>query len=94
MKVSRLLWLLCFASAGLATAAQRQFAFERDNAIWVANLDGTNERKIANGIFPAISPDMPITRSGRRMENGSPSLCARMSGSLLRSRPMEAIFAL
>jgi len=57
MKVSRLLWLLCFASAGLATAAQRQFAFERDNAIWVANLDGTNERKIANGIFPAISPD-------------------------------------
>jgi TolB protein len=57
MKVSRLLWLLCFASAGLATAAPRQIAFERDNAIWVANLDGTNERKIANGIFPAISPD-------------------------------------
>jgi TolB protein len=57
MKFSRLLFLLCFASAGLATAAQRQIAFERDNGVWVANLDGTNERKVANGIFPAISPD-------------------------------------
>jgi TolB protein len=57
MKVSRLLFLLCFASAGLATAAQRQIAFERDNGVWVANLDGTNERKVANGIFPAISSD-------------------------------------
>jgi TolB protein len=57
MKVSRLLCLLWLASAALATAAQRQIAFERDNGIWVANLDGTSERKIANGIFPAISPD-------------------------------------
>jgi len=57
MRVSRLLWLLCFASAGFATAPQRQIAFERDNGVWVANLDGTNERKVANGIFPAISPD-------------------------------------
>ena len=28
---------------------------ERDQA--VANLDGTGEKKIADGIFPAISPD-------------------------------------
>ena len=32
-------------------------AFERNNAVYVANLDGTNEKKIADGIFPAISPD-------------------------------------
>ena len=49
-----------FALAALsATAfpADRQIAFERNNAVYVANLDGTNEKKIADGIFPAISPD-------------------------------------
>ncbi len=37
--------------------ASRKLAFERDNAVWIANLNGTGEKKIANGIFPAISPD-------------------------------------
>jgi TolB protein len=49
-----------FALASLsATAfpADRHIAFERNNAIYIANLDGTNEKKIADGIFPAISPD-------------------------------------
>ena len=35
----------------------RHMAFERDQAVWIANLDGTGEKKIAAGIFPAISPD-------------------------------------
>jgi TolB protein len=49
-----------FALAGLsATAfpADREIAFERNNAVYVANLDGTSEKKIADGIFPAISSD-------------------------------------
>ena len=49
-----------FALASLsATAfpADRQIAFERDQAVWIANLDGTGEKKVADGIFPAISPD-------------------------------------
>jgi hypothetical protein len=29
--------------------ADRHIAFERDNAIYVANLDGTNEKKIGTG---------------------------------------------
>jgi TolB protein len=40
-----------------AFPADRHMAFERNNAVYVANLDGTNEKKIADGIFPAISPD-------------------------------------
>jgi TolB protein len=32
-------------------------AFERHDAVWIANLDGTGEKKIADGTFPAISPD-------------------------------------
>ncbi len=49
-----------FALASLsATAfpADRQIAFERNGAAYIANLDGTAEKKIADGIFPAISPD-------------------------------------
>jgi TolB protein len=42
---------------GAAFPADRHMAFERNNAVYVANLDGTNEKKIADGIFPAISPD-------------------------------------
>jgi len=40
-----------------AFPAERHIAFERSNAVYVSNLDGTNEKKIADGIFPAISPD-------------------------------------
>ena len=40
-----------------AFPADRHVAFERNNSVYVANPDGTNEKKIADGIFPAISPD-------------------------------------
>jgi TolB protein len=40
-----------------AVLAERHIAFERNDAVYIANLDGTNEKKIADGIFPAISPD-------------------------------------
>ena len=36
-----------------AAATERHLAFERDNAIYVANLDGSGEKKIASGTFPA-----------------------------------------
>jgi TolB protein len=40
-----------------AFAADRHIAFERDNAVYIANPDGTNEKKVADGILSAISPD-------------------------------------
>lgn len=40
-----------------AFASTRIIAFERDNTIWIANMDGTGEKKIANGNLPEISPD-------------------------------------
>jgi hypothetical protein len=49
-----------FALAGFSATAfpgDQHIAFERNNAVYVANLDRTNEKKIADGIFPAISPD-------------------------------------
>ena len=52
-----LVLLALLASAIFAGAAERHIAFERSDAIYVANLDGTDEKKIAEGIFPALSPD-------------------------------------
>ncbi|HEX5490988.1 MAG TPA: hypothetical protein VFX07_06990, partial [Candidatus Udaeobacter sp.] len=31
-------------------SSDRQIAFERDQAVWIANLDGAGEKKIADGI--------------------------------------------
>jgi Tol biopolymer transport system component len=44
-------------SAASLFCDDRHIAFERDQAVWIPNLDGTSEKKIADGIFPAISPD-------------------------------------
>jgi TolB protein len=57
MKIGQIALLLSLFCAAFATAADRHIAFERDDAVWIANLDGTNGRIIAAGIFPAISPD-------------------------------------
>jgi len=57
MKTWPLLLLVLLACATFAVAAERHIAFERSDAIYVANLDGTDEKKITEGIFPAISPD-------------------------------------
>ena len=40
-----------------AFCSDRHIAFERDQTVWIANVDSTGEKKIAAGIFPAISPD-------------------------------------
>ena len=57
MKICRFVLAFLFVSTGLATAGERHIAFERDDAVWIANVDGTSEKKIADGIFSAISPD-------------------------------------
>ena len=57
MKSWRLTLVLLFACTVFAAAGERHIAFERNDAVWIANLDGTGEKKIAGGIFPAISPD-------------------------------------
>ena len=39
------------------TAEAAKIAFERGDAIWVANLDGSSAKNITKGSQPAISPD-------------------------------------
>ena len=57
MKRTILLLFALAASPASVLCGARNIAFERDQAVWIANLDGTGEKKIADGIFPAISPD-------------------------------------
>ena len=57
MKIGRLTLLLSLFCGAFAIAADRHIAFERDDAVWIANLDGANEKLVAAGIFPAVSPD-------------------------------------
>ena len=57
MKRTILLLLALAAAPASVFCGDRHIAFERDQAVWIANLDGTGEKKIADGIFPAISPD-------------------------------------
>jgi len=57
MKKIIALALVLVISTVVAFAGERRIAFERSDAVYVANLDGTAEKKIADGIFPAISPD-------------------------------------
>ena len=49
--------LVFLSGAAWSFAAPQTMAFERNQAVWIVNLDGTGEKKIADGIFPAISPD-------------------------------------
>jgi TolB protein len=57
--VKRLALLFCLlcVTTGLTSAADRRIAFERDNAVYTANLEATVVRKLADGVTPAISPD-------------------------------------
>ncbi len=57
MKICRFVLAFLFASTGIATVGERHIAFERDDAVWIANVNGTGEKKIADGSFAAISPD-------------------------------------
>jgi TolB protein len=45
------------AFSTVVNAAERKMAYDRGGKIFVANLDGTHSKKIADGAWPEISPD-------------------------------------
>jgi TolB protein len=58
MKAGLLIFLLLFPLFTWgANARTQEMGFERDNAIWIATLEGKNAKKIAEGNLPEISPD-------------------------------------
>jgi TolB protein len=47
----------CVGLCTFANAAQRKIAYEHRENIFVADIDGTHQKKIATGALPEISPD-------------------------------------
>src|SRR6266536_5296313 len=58
MKPVALAIFLCVAFSTLSHAAQRKIAYEHRDDIFVADVDGTHQKKIATGALPEISPDV------------------------------------
>ena len=56
-KFAIFVYLALITFAAFAAGPQRKIAFERGDNVWVANLDGTDAKKIASGSLPNISPD-------------------------------------
>ena len=48
---------VCVALSALVNAAERKIAYDRGGTIFVADVDGTHSKKIAEGVLPEISPD-------------------------------------
>jgi TolB protein len=47
----------CVALSAFTNAAERKMAYEHRDNIFVANIDGTHQKKITTGALPEISPD-------------------------------------
>ena len=48
---------ICLAFSARAGAAERKIAYERGENIFIADIDGSHAKKIADGALPEISPD-------------------------------------
>src|SRR4030095_5906426 len=57
MKQGALVIFLCVAFSALNHAAERKIAYEHGDNVFVADIDGTHQKKIATGALPEISPD-------------------------------------
>src|SRR5213594_303842 len=57
MKRIALFLLGCVAYSALTSAAQRKIAYEHRDNIFVADTDGTHQKKITAGALPEISPE-------------------------------------
>src|SRR6185295_8889359 len=57
MKTVVFLVVVLLGGRFLVSAEAVKIAFERGDAVWVANVDGTEGKQIAHGQSPEISPD-------------------------------------
>ena len=74
MKKLASLALVLFATAAFAAdSPPRKLAFERDDAVWIANLDGSVPKKIAGGQSPELSPDGTRLAFNTVQEAGQPA---------------------
>jgi len=76
MKKSSALFLAVAAWGNLSFAEDhpaRQLTFEQDDAVWIANIDGSSPKKIAGGQAPDLSPDGARLAYNTVQATGQPS---------------------
>ena len=49
--------VLTLGATVVLSASAQKIAFQRGGNVWIANIDGSAAKKIADGVFPDISPD-------------------------------------
>lgn len=57
LKQIAILTCIAWVALGVAATADQRIAFERGEAVYITNVDASIIRKVADGIFPAISPN-------------------------------------
>lgn len=57
MKILSIVFLLFAFFSAFASDVSPRIAFERENKIWIADLDGKSAKKISDGSLPEISAD-------------------------------------
>jgi TolB protein len=57
VKAFAFVFFLLLGAASAISADHRRLAFEQNDGVYIANLDVSVVRRLADGIFPAIAPD-------------------------------------
>ena len=76
MKTLALILMMFAGCAAIASAEEKplpRLAFEREDAVWVANLDGSGQRKISRGQSPDLSPNGALLAFNTLQAEGKPA---------------------
>jgi TolB protein len=57
MRIPCSIAIVVLLSAANVFAGERRITFDKEDAVYVASPDGSGVKKVADGIFPALSPD-------------------------------------
>jgi len=78
MKTTFLFLCTLLGAAFAALAGADKLAFERADAVWVAKIDGTDAKKIAEGGSPELSPDGRRLAFNTQQANGQRTAKSRL----------------
>jgi TolB protein len=64
---------ICSGLLPAADQLSRKLTYEKDDAVWIANIDGASAKKIAGGQSPDLSPDGTKLAYNTVQESGQPA---------------------
>ena len=67
------IFTICSGLLSAADQPARKLTYEKDDAVWIAAIDGTSSKKIAGGQSPDLSPDGTKLAYNTVQEVGQPA---------------------